>query len=638
MHRPLLSWGADMSLPPGTPAAGVAPSSWDHGTLAHMDAAEARRILRTVEELPSAGVLSMLLNGAADGAASIKGAPSSLLSAVVRLYPLNRVPLGMALQLLGRLDSETARTVWLSRGDDGATALMDACRMVPRADDLVQLLLAAGAGTTMNASDSDGRTALMFASRDPSSTATRLLVDHHADVDQLDAYGRSALHHACETVATGPAMVLVGADATIHRGALGTCAGSAARVVCACALGVLLLVLLVAWLAQRVHCLHPICPSLFSPPHKKSKKRRNTSVETATLPRNTPVGRPLMRYLSRPALRAVVPILTVALTVPWLLYQQAQIHRALEMHGQQMTTIHWELFAFAQVVFFLTAAALFPDLSPAGCTPRQREWRLVATRAAVVLATAYVVGTARYGLSARRILAFVPPSAGIVDVTTGHLPLKLSTWIRFCCAVHTSVFEMVMLPVFLAGLQITEKMSARFPAWMVARGLFLSYGLNDLFLFCCTSIYLRLLATAGGAYASGHRVDVAARSDVAAVGALFMAMRVHGPVQLLLAATLTPENRLRLAGCLAGCLNRGPVDCLQGPNRSRDVGRPAEGETRDDEPPGEVERDCVVCLDGEATHILAPCGHRCVCAVCSAHVTECPLCRASIASVISKVW
>ena len=39
-------------------------------------------------------------------------------------------------------------------------------------------------------------------------------------------------------------------------------------------------------------------------------------------------------------------------------------------------------------------------------------------------------------------------------------------------------------------------------------------------------------------------------------------------------------------------------------------------------------RECVVCLDGEPTFAVSPCGHRCLCAGClGAAAQECPLCR-----------
>ena len=47
----------------------------------------------------------------------------------------------------------------------------------------------------------------------------------------------------------------------------------------------------------------------------------------------------------------------------------------------------------------------------------------------------------------------------------------------------------------------------------------------------------------------------------------------------------------------------------------------------------EEESECVVCMDKPRTHSFVPCGHRCVCAECSALVMQtspmlCPCCRA----------
>lgn len=47
---------------------------------------------------------------------------------------------------------------------------------------------------------------------------------------------------------------------------------------------------------------------------------------------------------------------------------------------------------------------------------------------------------------------------------------------------------------------------------------------------------------------------------------------------------------------------------------------------------------CVVCCDVEATHILAPCGHRAVCTGCARLMKECPLCRATVLCVVGKVY
>lgn len=188
-----------------------------------MDAAEAHKHVNLFATQPSTKLQNLLLYGDLDrtpsgssSAASGSTIGTGLLSVAVRLYSENRVPLGVALQLLGRLNSLTAHTIFATAAD-GTTALMDACRIVPHQRDLVHLLLIAGAGSAVNASGSDGLTALMLASRFNFTSATQMLIDHSADVDQLDAYGRSALHHAVEAAAARPATVLIAADATIHR-------------------------------------------------------------------------------------------------------------------------------------------------------------------------------------------------------------------------------------------------------------------------------------------------------------------------------------------------------------------------------------------------------------------------------------
>lgn len=184
--------------------------------LRYLDAAEAHKQVQFLEALPSASIQNLLLFGHVDAPLATTEASVGLLSNAARLYSENRVPLGVALQLLGRIDTDSARTV-LATPVAGSTVLMDACRIVPHEPDLVRLLLAAGANTAVNASGSERLTALMLASRLAFTSGVRMLVEHSADVDQLDAHGRTALHHACETAATGPLVVLIAADATIHR-------------------------------------------------------------------------------------------------------------------------------------------------------------------------------------------------------------------------------------------------------------------------------------------------------------------------------------------------------------------------------------------------------------------------------------
>lgn len=63
-------------------------------------------------------------------------------------------------------------------------------------------------------------------------------------------------------------------------------------------------------------------------------------------------------------------------------------------------------------------------------------------------------------------------------------------------------------------------------------------------------------------------------------------------------------------------------------------------------PPLTQEDECVVCLSAHRTVILAPCGHRAACEMCSALLLAplregrevlCPLCRTAVESSISLV-
>jgi len=52
-------------------------------------------------------------------------------------------------------------------------------------------------------------------------------------------------------------------------------------------------------------------------------------------------------------------------------------------------------------------------------------------------------------------------------------------------------------------------------------------------------------------------------------------------------------------------------------------------------PSSDYERLCVVCMEGEWSHILIPCFHLCLCEACATSQTwvECPVCRTPAQSV-----
>ena len=50
--------------------------------------------------------------------------------------------------------------------------------------------------------------------------------------------------------------------------------------------------------------------------------------------------------------------------------------------------------------------------------------------------------------------------------------------------------------------------------------------------------------------------------------------------------------------------------------------------------PAKPATECVVCLEGDATHVLVPCGHHCLCAQCAKAQKQCPLCRAPVTQTV----
>jgi len=48
--------------------------------------------------------------------------------------------------------------------------------------------------------------------------------------------------------------------------------------------------------------------------------------------------------------------------------------------------------------------------------------------------------------------------------------------------------------------------------------------------------------------------------------------------------------------------------------------------------------ECVICMDQRKSHIVVPCGHRCVCQACAARITEegetCPICRTAVTMIL----
>lgn len=166
--------------------------------------------------------------------------------------------------------------------------------------------------------------------------------------------------------------------------------------------------------------------------------------------------------------------------------------------GQPICAI---VFAASYVAGVLIVAATHPDLN-GGRTPRQRASELLVARGCTVLFISHAVAAVRHGVTATGVLPLLPTPAELLPgqaltppppTTLLHqLPaslrmartaltkgLTLSTWLRLSCALHTLVYAAALIPVFVLGLQVSERVRHYFPAWKVLRLTAVVYGLND---------------------------------------------------------------------------------------------------------------------------------------------------------------
>jgi hypothetical protein len=229
-------------------------------------------------------------------------------------------------------------------------------------------------------------------------------------------------------------------------------------------------------------------------------------------------------------------------------------------------------------------------------------------------------------------------------VLRGRTPLRLSSWIRVCISLHHLVWLLLPLLFVVPGLQLTRRLRAAFPPWMVYRTASFCFGSNDLMLWACLSDYLAVVRM------SGHDplpLELSHKLRVLHGHAL-----AHATVHLACAMLFIPACREQLAGWGRRLVRN--VDSIfpeRVPPAAAATTTHPESEswptTQLPGPPPEEEpkpprAECVLCLDAESSHILAPCGHMCVCGPCAFQLAEakasCPLCRQSIVSVVSQVY
>ena len=623
---------------------------WSVANVREMDQLAAHKLFDSLHQLPRKALEATLLFG---NSVEELGAAPSLLSVAVRA---NSIPaLQTSLLLLSALDSRTGKRV-LASGSAlrGATVLHDACLTEPASEEVLGALLGAGAGKLINASADGGLSALM-ACASHSAAGTRMLLAAHAAIDPADAAGRSALQHACDSGALPPALALVASDAPVSGTALHGCVGAVAdRLRASVALVLLVAVAAtLAWgpateLCRRVRAsLSQLCASLSQLSQLRPRSKRAARKAAKRLGAGGAVARPppgaaappLFLWLRVRPLHTLllVAALLVAPQLPWTgraggvgsgsrpddttSNPWRGLLRAEQLFQPDLSSI---LFPLPFVAVLALGAATNPSLND-GETRQQRASQLAFTRG---VALVFLISSHRWRRTAGAVLPFAPGAPGLVALLSGGATLRLSSWLRLCCALHSALFELASLVAGLLGLQLTESTRRRFPAWGILRALCLCIFALDAALLAAIYAYHHVVA-AGDASAAARPPGQA--EDLADTVAIFNRLLVTAPTQLLLGCGLTFKNRHLLARRLLGLFaSDAPEALTHSPSTDKLISAPDDGQ-------------CVVCMDDEATHILAPCGHMCVCGtcvgyICAAASPECPMCRAAVVSFVSEVW
>ena len=602
----------------------VAP--WDH--FDHLRWEDVLAYVQAYEVLPTSDLVRLMLHGDHAGREP-SGSPTigpTMLSAAVRCYSRNPNPADMTLQLLDRLGPSAALSIVRKADNNGSTALMDACRTLPPAVQVVKMLLSVGAAATVNATDATGASALMLASRNDFTPAVQLLLEHGADTDTVDTLGHSALWYSCEAQASGPATALITADAAVRAAEALSCARAAAPLVASPGLSLLaaFLSLLVAgltlWRLSGVGAPgivlfrlwpHKLEDTTNQPPREERGRKRRPSRDPAAESTTEAADLPAKAYRflqlrARPhyLLIAFAPIMSMLVFLP--------LHLPF-IHG------------LAYLAGMLIVASFYPETGVSrSLTQRQQGHQLFMFRGVTFIWTVHSV--ARLQFTRFNAIGFEPRHIGSGDehplrlalaVLTGDAPIRMSSWVRLCCTFHSMIILLLLVPLVPAALQLNQWARRHFPPWYVLRVYCVFSGMNDLMLLGSTYLYLRVASADGAA------------PGLYTASASVLVTQILKLVPVPLCGLLLTFDALR---CELSRWSRSLLTKLDLPLLFGQLVDAAK------EPMDADSRMCVVCLDEEITQILAPCGHKCVCASCAPLLIECPMCRAPVASVVSKVW
>ena len=581
-------------------ATGPHESVWAH--FARMTDADVSKWLPKLLALPKGHRLNFMLHAASEpGEHASNVWEPSMLGAAVRYFPDNPRAFEMTVTLLRGLDDADARAVVSADDGAGSTALMDAVMAVPSSPSLLdQVLALPGATATINASDVEGRSALMRAARQNFGDAVRVVSASGADVEQRDHAGRTALWHACDAKGVGSAAALLSLDATIDGPTVWSCGVfTAMSFVTILTFGAVMLYSL-----SRV----PIrWRTLFNASDAAARvRRRGRRIPIVQL--QAPVGAAQLSSLARALLRPELRRLDVLFPLSAIILATAPA-LVVTVDDERRFLLNALLMYISLPAAGALPAAFLPCVDDGGAALLKQPRALCCMRVLALLYLPFVYGVYRHAL-----LVPLQRLDGLT-ILRGQRPLTLSSCLYLVVSAHLAIWFLLSIPIVLAGCCLTERLRTRFPPWAILRGAACAIGLNDLALHLCLQTYSCLTHLGGANPLPPH--------TYIQLSALYERTRVAAISLLSIAAVLTPENRgwlssrrLSLVQTVASHFSASGTEVTK--------------------------RECVVCMDGEASHILAPCGHMCACGACATLLVEsgavCPLCRASVASIVAQVW
>jgi hypothetical protein len=449
--------------------------------------------LPAIDEMPIPNLINFLHFGHSEPGRKMTG-PSepTMLGAAMRVFPINQVPYELISVATIRLNATSFGSLLSAADAAGSTPLMDAGRAAASPEQgqpVIKRLLAAGAGVTVNMTDSLGRTALMIACQHGFTTGARLLLAHHADAERHDLAGRTALRHACDAGEPGPAMLLLGANVPVDAAALPSCLLMSVRVGLSWTLPAAL-VLCVLYLALRSPrsgkrnprawvsaCMPGWMTASGADFARRGKNgRRGSHYRGSRCQRQQPVQSFWLQLLACTLSTHTQAVMAAACAFLAFLTTAVCVADA-----QFMSIAYYSVQSLAYVGVFGLLAALLPDPN---LTLRN------ISRLLRVLGLIFPFWSIVFGPRYQLIDPLQHPSnvALLVGVMAGKMPLSLAVWTRACCAAHLGLYSaIVMVHSIVFFMHPSEAVRTRLPTWTVIRVGEGAIGLNDLWLAatCC---------------------------------------------------------------------------------------------------------------------------------------------------------